>query len=1235
MKPLFQRVRKKATETGKPKARTVLRAMIATNREKMIGRCIAKYDTKLKQLRATILKAHPKCPDLFSFLNKEKEPVNQRAEAAMTAGDIVTPHPHVGLIIYIEPHSRASSWGPASSAYLDFRDEDLSSIARLSVTRAIDTRGASITSFSTTTLKPLAKKPSAAIESNEEAGKKKKKKKHDSHDDIENVLYSGAFRGEIPDVLGPVAVMVQHAYRPGFLVTVRGAESNRNSDAVYMSDNSLKLLMRDYPHLLTPDMRMQLAEHVVNMPGFLYFESVARQPNVFKLRVARRLQSQRLLLNGVHWNFNFSVAEGAVHVLAENSDSLHEETVETYIPWADAEAIYGAKIDSNIDVGKFGMSMSKSLSVVGEEGDRTLRFEGQDRTPGAMALVFSAARPIVYYDGTAHAFIVTIRKMVLEEGKSCRGSTKCMIVSLKRAEHRKRYELGITHKELSRLARRCGDPTLHVRESAIGELCNRVVRRIFFLQSLTIKQLEFREDAALHQFKCFRTFYPFSLQITALLTLEWEVVILAVDQDKHKYQPFLLSQLAVAAALRRPKALLSNKRRDRDFARLIDMLSVHPDHKRTLQLLSVRQTKDRAAAIAIQRAAKGRLGRKKAKATRLDQTAKTEAATRIQALSRKRSAQKMVQKKRQANLDYELREEHAAARQMQRIARGRQARKRAKLENTKMQQLMEAQNRAANRLQQLQRGRAARQDVKHLREFEQQQSELAGSNKPRLQLTVHDTDAGILILAKGKNGKTTDGSFFGMDVLRMLVKNDPALLARSKRQQLCGTILKTSAGIVTYVNTTTHNPHVYKIVLNRKFYTGRLEISDQLCFVHVDMVEGGLRFTVTRRKQKCVAYLGSHDVYRFLFPDGHYPDSLARLSEKDIIKLVREGFSFDDSNSSEPVLNVPHNAQALQSRFGKMVFTDVLPITMVGKGSVPLLVKVLNVATTGPAHYFILAEDPASGFRFDLDVERDELRELAESCGDLSLLSPRKEQQLIQRVCKRLFLFGQGEEGDEQITMELRWDAALSKYKNTFRYGNHAVLVCVIVTLEWEIVILGEGPDGANAGIIRLTLREAQRVLGGSKSFLAPKRMILNSSKLCAHLDLNVAGELTLVNSSVKSRGKHATKVQTLIRGKQARNRVANAKLQQVRQEDAALQLQKNFRGFRGRKSARNRKKLNASADLEALQREDGRSTHKVAPEKKRNFRPDAKQLVADKQRKMEREREEEAQAILRSQGLL
>merc|ERR1711934_1176969 len=157
--------------------------------------------------------------------------------------------------------------------------------------------------------------------------------------------------------------------------------------------------------------------------------------------------------------------------------------------------------------------------------------------------------------------------------------------------------------------------------------------------------------------------------------------------------------------------------------------------------------------------------------------------------------------------------------------------------------------------------------------------------------------------------------------------------------------------------------------------------------------------------------------------------------------------------------------------------------------------------------------------------------------------------------------------------------------------GNHAVLVCVIVTLEWEIVILGEGPDGANAGIIRLTLREAQRVLGGSKSFLAPKRMILNSSKLCAHLDLNVAGELTLVNSSVKSRGKHATKVQTLIRGKQARNRVANAKLQQVRQEDAALQLQKNFRGFRGRKSARNRraKKLKASAD--ALQREDGRST--------------------------------------------
>ena len=1226
MKPLFKRLRNAKSEPGKRKVRSVLRAMVATDRQKIVGPFIAHYDTQLKQLRATILKAHPKCPDLFSFLNSAKEPITQREEAKMKAGDIVSAHPHIGLTIYIQPHSRASSWQPTANAYLDFRDEDLSSIARIRMTRAMQTRGASVSPFSTTTLKPLGKTTTSDTENSDEATeegnkKNKKKTKKISHDDIESALYSGAFRGEIPDALGPVAVRVQHAYRPGFVITVRNAEAQRNSDAVYLSDNSLKLLMREYPHLLTPDMRMQLAERVVTMPGFLYFEDVARQPDVFKLCVARRLQSQRLLIDGVHWNFTFSAEEGAVHVLGENSDSLHEETMEAYVPWKHAETIFGSKIDCDADLAEFAVRMTKAISVVGKEGDRAMRFEGgEDKEPGSKTLVFSAARPIGYYDGAAHAFIVGIRQLVLAEGKSYRGSTKRMFVTLWRTEHRKRYELEITHKELSHLARRCGDPSLHVRESSLVELCNRVVRRLFFLSSLTMKQLEFREDAALHQFKCFRTFYPYSLQITALLTLEYEVVILAVDQDERKYRPLLLTLLNAAAALHRPKALLSERRRNRDFARLVDMLDLDPNQPRALQLLTMHQNKDRRAAIAIQRAAKGRLGRKKAKAARVDLNNKTAAATRIQTLTRKRAAEKAVNQKREAIRDLELREEHQAAQQLQRIARGRQARKRALLENTQTQKLMRAQNRAANMLQRLQRGNVAREQVQHIREFEQQQADLAGSNKPRLQLTVHDTDQGILILAKDDHDrkKTKDGSFFGLDVLRLLVKNKPELLARSKRKQLCGAVLNSAAGIVTYVNTTTCNPNIYKIVLRRKFYSGRCEISEETCFVQVDMVEGGLRFTVERKvtdpkvNKSFTVYLGNYDVYRFLFPDGQFPDSLARLSQRDIIKLVQEGFSFKHPNETYTTLIVPQNPQSVRSRFGKMVFTDVLPVTMINTGAVPLLVQVFNVADkdNGPSCYFIKAEDPASQFQFEVDVEHDELRELAEMCGDLSLLSPRKEYELIQRLCKRLFLFSQGDKGDEQITLKLKWDAALSEFKNTFLYGNHAVMVSVIVTLEWEVVVLGEGPDGSNVGIIRLTLREAQKVLGGSRSFLAPKRMLLNSSKLCTFLDLNVEGELVLVSTSLKSRKKQATKVQTLIRGRQSRARVTKDVREKARRESAALQLQKSFRGFSGRKRAVNRR------------------------EKQRKFKPEAQQLVADKKLKVDKQREEEAEAILRSQGL-
>jgi len=304
-----------------------------------------------------------------------------------------------------------------------------------------------------------------------------------------------------------------------------------------------------------------------------------------------------------------------------------------------------------------------------------------------------------------------------------------------------------------------------------------------------------------------------------------------------------------------------------------------------------------------------------------------------------------------------------------------------------------------------------------------------------------------------------------------------------------------------------------------------------------------------------------------------------------------------------------------------------------------MLVQVCNAADVdnGPSCYFIKAEDPASQFQFEVDVEHDELRELAEMCGDLSLLSPRNEHELIQRLCKRLFLFSQGDKGDEQITLKLKWDAALSEYKNTFLYGNYAVLVTVIVTLEWEVVVLGEGPDGSNVGIIRLTLREAQKVLGGSRSFLAPKRMLLNSSKLCTFLDLNVKGELVLVSTSLKSRSKQATKVQTLIRGRQSRARLTKDIREKAQQESAALQLQKSFRGFSGRKRALNRrqKMLNSSsAELEALQQEDARSTHKVVPEKQRKFRPESQQLIAEKKLKVDKQREEEANAILRSQGL-
>ena len=65
-----------------------------------------------------------------------------------------------------------------------------------------------------------------------------------------------------------------------------------------------------------------------------------------------------------------------MHVLAENSDSLHEETLKAYIPWTNAETIYGAKIDSNSDVGECGICMSRSLTVVGEEGEGAVRFQG-------------------------------------------------------------------------------------------------------------------------------------------------------------------------------------------------------------------------------------------------------------------------------------------------------------------------------------------------------------------------------------------------------------------------------------------------------------------------------------------------------------------------------------------------------------------------------------------------------------------------------------------------------------------------------------------------------------------------------------------------------------------------------------------------------------------------------------------------------------------------------------------
>ena len=54
------------------------------------------------------------------------------------------------------------------------------------------------------------------------------------------------------------------------------------------------------------------------------------------------------------------------------------------------------------------------------------------------------------------------------------------------------------------------------------------------LSSVTMKQLNFREDAALHQFKYFRTFHPYTVQIVALLTLAYEVVILIMDQDERK-----------------------------------------------------------------------------------------------------------------------------------------------------------------------------------------------------------------------------------------------------------------------------------------------------------------------------------------------------------------------------------------------------------------------------------------------------------------------------------------------------------------------------------------------------------------------------------------------------------------------------------------------------------------------------------------------------------------------------
>ncbi len=1261
MKPLLKRVR---GDISKPKAaQKMVRAMIATDRKKMIGHIFANANTKLKELRITIQKAHPRCPTLFSFLDKDKEVVDARAERKTKTGDVLMSHPYVGAVIYIQAHSRASTWTAASNAYLDFRDEDLSSSARLNVTRALKTRGASTASFSTmsATLKPLKSKTSnrrqngiaestiqqdsSNMEDGTGTGKARSKKGNvASKDGLKTVLYEGAFRGEVPDSLGPILVSIQQAYRPGIIISVRSAEMQRVSDAIYLSDLTLSLLLRENPELLVPDARLKLAEFLVISEGFLVFKEVAGARDTYKLAVQSHLHTQRRVINGEHWELSIYVEEGSFLVQATNTDSVDDQVLELFIPISDAETAYGSKVTSDINLAKFGFALCKAVSIVGETNLALNFSSSQSHEAGSMSLLFSAARPLTFFDGNVHSFIVSIHERVLEPGKSYRGNMKRMTASIVCTDNRRRYELCITQRELVDLARQCGDPTLLDSNGRSVELYNRIVRRIFFLKNLKLKSVEFRGDAVLHKVKCFRTFYPHTLQITAQLTLEWEVVILAKDQDGCLYEPLRLSLSFVAASLHRPNALMKTKSRDRDFKQIIDLLSVDADRPKFLRVLSMRQNRDRAAAISIQRAAKGRLGRKKALRTKKQHEHHTSAAIRIQSVQRRRKSLVEVQSRRQAIVEESEAERAQAVRELQRIARGRQARKWVKEEGTKQKKLREQQNRAAAQLQRLQRGWQGRKQVSEARKY-QHRYEPNNSNKPRLQLVVRDTPQGIAILAKGKKGNITDASFFGQDVLRFLVGENKDLLARSKRQELCSLILSAKSGVVSYVNTVDYNPNTYAIVLQRKFYSGRHMIDDKDCFVKAEIVENGLCFHVEYQvgmeASRFVAYLSTADIYRFLFPKTGYPDSLAELSHSAVGKLVEDGFHFIKYfKNGPPVLRVPRTIQRDMDRFGKLVFMDVIPVTLVGKGAVPLLVNVYNVSGSDSildfepdsSRYFVAAEDPTNGFVFEVDVDHEEISMMAEVCGDSSLLEPQHETNLVKRLCKRLFLFEDGEEGDEEIVLEFRWEAALSKFEQTFIYGEYQVRVSVFVTLEWEIVILGVAADRTNVGMIQLTLKQAQKFLGGKRSFLLPQRMRLNSKKLCGYLELSAEGELVLVDSLMKLRTNNATKIQTIFRGKQGKVRVNTIRAKKSKEQNAAVQLQKSFRGYTGRKIKKKKQSEGMTIKLRNLQR--GVGNHIPGIDQSQNFRDEAKKQIVAKTQAIEQQQQQEAEAILRMQGL-